>query len=98
MDCLEEENNLLMKELISLLEGHTLRSQGTVQPCRTELVSLFDNCSIRDPIETSSEKWIWNYHAADLWAQLKRHKKTKIIVDLLDEKNHPLTWLDISVV
>ena len=100
VDCLEEENNLLLAELISLLEGHKSSSssgQGREEPCLSELVSLFDDCSSQDTIETLREKLDKKYKpqyeekltlTADRFTELKKQKKTRITISLLDETNN----------
>ena len=102
VDGLEEENNLHLTELISLLEGgQTLSTQD--EPCLSEFVSLFDDCATQDTIETLREKLDWKYQsqydgkltATDLfYAELEKQKKTKITVSLLDESNNPFAFLD----
>ena len=105
VDCLEEENNILLTELISLLEGHKTPTQDTAgnEPCLSELVSLFDDCSSQDTIESLREKLDCKYRPQyedkltltdKRFQELEKQKKAKISVKLLDETNNPFFLLD----
>ena len=92
VDCLEEENNLLLVELISLLEAGTNQDATGL----SQLVPLFDDCNSQDPLKTLREKLNLKYRpqyedklilAANRSAELEKQKNTKITVSLLEETN-----------
>jgi hypothetical protein len=96
VDSLEEENNILLTELVSLLEGQTFQSADEQEPCLSELMGLFDDCSSQDTIETLRQKLASKYHLEyedkltltnARTAELRKQKKTKITVSLFDESN-----------
>jgi len=98
VDSLEEENNVLLTELVSLLEGHHHHSaeQQQDEPCLSELMGLLDECSSQDTIETLRQKLAFKYQpqfedklalTKARAAELKKEKKTKITVSLFDDSN-----------
>ena len=99
VDGLEEENNLLLTELVSLLEGPTDENE----PCLSELVTLLEDCSGDDTIESLREKLSSEYRPKyedkltltnARAAELEEQKKTKILVSLLDEANNPFLVME----
>ena len=97
VDSLEEENNVLLTELVSLLEGHHHSAeQQQDEPCLSELMGLLDDCSSQDTIETLRQKLASKYQpqyedklalTTARAAELKKEKKTRITVSLFDESN-----------
>ena len=111
VDCLEEENKLLLTELISSLvleRGHKTpppnRQGSREEPCLSELVSLFDDCNTQDTIETLRQKLDLKYRqlyedklelTADRFEELEKQIKTKITISLLDETNNRLPTCEL---
>ena len=104
VDSLEEENNVLLTELVSLLEGHHHSAeQQQDEPCLSELMGLLDDCSSQDTIETLRQKLASKYQpqyedklalTAARSTELEKQRKTKITVTLLDESNNPFLVCD----